>query len=93
MSLHAKLEPVRFGEFLRDRKLISEEQWLAALADHWSNRRQRIGMTIIDNGYLSAAVVEAEARTFHDDLDIVDVIDADVISHAEVTSPAISVRL
>ena len=27
----ATLEPVRFGEFLRDRNLISDEQWLAAL--------------------------------------------------------------
>lgn len=74
----ATLEPVRFGEFLRDRNLISEEQWLAALADHWSGlftgRRRMIGTTIIERGYLSAEVVEAEARLFHDDLDIVEVV-------------------
>jgi hypothetical protein len=74
----ATLEPVRFGEFLRDRNLISDEQWLAALADHWSSpllgRRRLIGTTIIENGYLPAEVVEAEARVFHDDLDVVEVV-------------------
>ena len=74
----ATLEPVRFGEFLRDRNLISDEQWLAALADHWSEpllgRRRLIGTTIIENGYLPADVVEAEARAFHDDLDVVEVV-------------------
>jgi hypothetical protein len=71
----ATLEPVRFGEFLRDRNLISDEQWLAALAEHWSLRvRRRIGDTIVANGFLPPEVVEAEARIFHDDLDIVEVI-------------------
>lgn len=76
----ATLEPVRFGEFLRDRNLISDEQWLAALAQHWSEpllgRRRLIGSTIIENGYLPAEVVEAEARVFHDDLDVVEVVEA-----------------
>jgi hypothetical protein len=71
----ATLEPVRFGEFLRDRQLISDEQWLAALAEHWSRPYQsRIGDTIVKNGFLPAATVEAEARVFHDDLDVVEVI-------------------
>lgn len=70
----ATLEPVRFGEFLRDRNLISDEQWLAALADHWSRpRRTRIGDTIVDHGFLPAEIVEAEARIFHDDLEVVEV--------------------
>ena len=70
----ATLEPVRFGEFLRDRHLISDEQWLAALADHWSSaNRRRIGTTIILNGFLSEEIVEAEARAFHDDLDVIEV--------------------
>jgi hypothetical protein len=72
------LEPVRFGEFLRDRNLISDEQWLAALAQHWSEplagRRRLIGTTIIENGFLPAEVVEAEARVFHDDLEVVEVV-------------------
>lgn len=71
----ATLEPVRFGEFLRDRKLITDEQWLAALAAHWSavqgGTRRKIGSHIADEGFLSADVIEAEARAFHDDLDVV----------------------
>ena len=30
-----KLEPVRFGDFLVEKKLIDEGQLLDALADHW----------------------------------------------------------
>lgn len=80
VSAPATLEPVRFGEFLRDRNLISDEQWLAALAQHWSEplegRRGRrlIGTTIIESGFLPAEVVEAEARVFHDDLEVVEVV-------------------
>lgn len=74
----ATLEPVRFGEFLRDRQLIDDEQWLAALADHWSAPgRRRIGATIVARGFLSAEVVEAEARAFHDELDVVEVGDVE----------------
>lgn len=70
----ATLEPVRFGEFLRDRALITEEQWLAALAEHWSAPiRRPIGATIVARGFLPIEVVEAEARVFHDDLDVVEV--------------------
>ena len=68
------LAPLRFGEFLRDRSLISDEQWLAALASHWSTRgRARIGDAIVAQGFLPAQVVESEARVFHDDLDVVEV--------------------
>lgn len=77
-ALAATLEPVRFGEFLRDRNLISDEQWLAALADHWSatirGSRRRIGATIIERGFLPRDIVESEARVFHDDLEVVEVI-------------------
>lgn len=70
----ATLEPVRFGEFLRDRHFITDEQWIAALADHWSApKRRRIGQTIIDCGFLAADIVEAQARAFHDELDIVEI--------------------
>ena len=72
----ATLEPVRFGEFLRERNLISDEQWLAALAEHWSAlpRARRIGATIVANGFLPADVVEAEARAFHDDIEVIEVV-------------------
>jgi hypothetical protein len=70
----ATLEPVRFGEFLRDRHLISDEQWLAALAWHWSSAPHgpRIGESIVEQGFLPDHVVESEARLFHD-LDVVEV--------------------
>jgi hypothetical protein len=72
------LEPVRFGEFLLTRNLITDEQWLAALADHWSNavngRYRRIGATIVEWGFLAPEVVEAEARAFHEDIDVIEVI-------------------
>lgn len=73
----ATLEPVRFGEFLRDRNLITDEQWLAALALHWSaplvGLRRTIGRTIVESGFLPAEIVEAEARIFHDDLEVIEV--------------------
>ena len=74
----AILEPVRFGEFLLTRNLITDEQWLAALADHWSGaisgRRRRIGTTLVEWGFLEPETVEAEARAFHEDLDVVEVV-------------------
>ena len=85
----ATLEPVRFGEFLRDRNLISDEQWLAALAQHWSEplvgrKKRLIGTTIVENGYLPVEVVEAEARAFHDDLQVVEV--EDILPRSERTT-------
>jgi hypothetical protein len=74
----ATLEPVRFGEFLLARNLINDEQWLAALAEHWSaaavGKRSRIGTTIVDHGFLAREVVEREARAFHDEIDVVEVV-------------------
>jgi len=80
MRTAATLEPVRFGEFLRDRHLITDEQWLAALAEHWSSmatgsKRRRIGATIAAAGYLAKDVIEAEAQAFHDGLDVVEIDD------------------
>jgi hypothetical protein len=73
----ATLEPVRFGEFLLHRQLITDDQWLCALAEHWSAGaalRMPIGSTIVAHGFLARDVVEREARTFHEDIDIVEVI-------------------
>jgi len=72
----ATLEPVRFGEFLLHRHLISDEQWLAALAEHWSatgRNRKPIGTTIVANGFLAREVVEREARAFHEDIEVIEV--------------------
>jgi hypothetical protein len=70
----ATLEQVYFGEFLRDRALITEEQWLAALAAHWSAEvRRPIGATVVACGFLARDAVEAAARVFHHGLDVVEV--------------------
>jgi hypothetical protein len=69
----ALLEPLRFGEYLRERNLISDEQLLAALAAHWSDRRWSIGRTLVEQGILPLDLVEAEARTYHHDLDVVEI--------------------
>jgi hypothetical protein len=86
----ATLEPVRFGEFLLHRSLITDEQWLAALAEHWSaayrGRRVRIGSTIVDNGFLARDVVEREARAFHDEIDVVEIVE-DLPRSERVTVP------
>lgn len=73
----ATLEPVRFGEFLLHKHLISDEQWLAALAEHWSasgRNRKPIGTTIVANGFLAREIVEREARAFHEDIEVIEVI-------------------
>lgn len=73
----ATLEPVRFGEFLLLRNLINDEQWLCALADHWSavgSRKLPIGSTIVARGFLAREIVEREARAFHEDIEVVEVI-------------------
>ncbi|MEZ4404030.1 MAG: hypothetical protein R3B06_28670 [Kofleriaceae bacterium] len=70
----AVLETVRFGEFLRDQMLLSEEQWLAALARHWSAAsRLRIGDAVVELGFLPADIVERAAAEFHDGLDVVEI--------------------
>ena len=93
----ATLETLRFGEFLLDRRLIDADQWLAALADHWSApEHRRIGATIVARGFLSAEVVEAQARAFHDDLDVVEVEDGaalDAGAAETITTPMERVRV
>jgi len=75
----AVLEQVRFGEFLLERARITDEQWLAALADHWSGATvghfRKIGRTIADSGFLELEVVEAEAQIFHDGIEVVEITD------------------
>jgi hypothetical protein len=75
----AALVTVRFGEFLRERQLIDDEQWLAALAFHWSallttpRPRRRFGDILVELGVLASDVVEHAAEVFHDGLDVVEV--------------------
>jgi hypothetical protein len=76
----ATLEPVRFGEFLLARQQITDEQWLAALAVHWSSsafgRHRLIGTTMVEHGFLAADALEAEVRAFHDEIDVVEIVGA-----------------
>lgn len=61
----APLETIRFGEYLFEQQLISDEQLLAALALHWSERSGRIGSVIAAQGFLSPEDVEAHATAYH----------------------------
>ena len=58
-----RLERVRFGDFLVEKKAISEQQLLDALADHWMSG-VRIGESLSRKGYLQSADVERLAREF-----------------------------
>jgi hypothetical protein len=57
------LQPVHFGDFLVERKLINEAQLLDALAEHWSTGC-RIGESVVKKGYLPFDEVERLAFEF-----------------------------
>ena len=65
------LQRIRFGEFLLERRLISDEQLLAALGDHWSNGGT-IGAAISRSGFLPLDEVERQAALYHD-LDVIEI--------------------
>lgn len=65
------LLPIRFGEFLCERRLITDEQLLDALGDHWCNGG-RIGNAIARRGFLSPDIVEREATAYHE-LDTIEI--------------------
>jgi hypothetical protein len=58
-----KLLPVRFGDFLVERKVIDEGQLLDALAEHWMSGC-RIGESVTRKGYLPASEIERLAHEF-----------------------------
>ena len=60
----ARLLPIRFGEYLCEKELLTDEQLLDALGDHWSNGG-RIGTAIARRGFLSQERVEALAAEYH----------------------------
>jgi hypothetical protein len=61
--MRVKLQPLRFGDFLVERKAIDEGQLLDALAEHWITGA-RIGESIARRGYLAPVEVERLAREF-----------------------------
>jgi len=67
----ARLMPIRFGEFLCERELITDEQLLDALGDHWVNGG-KIGTAIARRGFLSRTEVEHQAALYHD-LDVIEI--------------------
>jgi hypothetical protein len=67
----ARLTALPFGEFLCSQELISEEQLLQALGDHWSNGGN-IGTAICRQGFLQRDEVERQAIIYHS-LDTVEI--------------------
>jgi hypothetical protein len=57
------LEPFRFGDFLVERKLISEQQLLDALAEHWMSGC-RLGESVAKKGYVAPTEIERLAREY-----------------------------
>jgi len=57
------LEPVRFGDFLVEKKVIDEGQLLDALADHWISGC-RIGEAVVRRGYLSPSELHSKLHEF-----------------------------
>ena len=58
-----KLEPVRFGDFLVEKKVLDEGQLLDALADHWI-AGCRIGEAAVRRGYLSIDELTRQLKDF-----------------------------
>lgn len=57
------LQPIRFGDYLVERKLINEKQLLDALAEHWMSGC-RIGESVARRGYVTQRDVERLASEF-----------------------------
>lgn len=59
------LEPIRFGEYLLERKVITDGDYLDALADHYANGG-RFGIALSRRGILTPEEVERLAAEYHD---------------------------
>lgn len=58
-----KLQPLRFGDFLVERKVIDEGQLLDALAEHWRSGI-KIGESVARKGYATKKDIERLALEF-----------------------------
>lgn len=65
------LKAIRFGEFLYEQHLITDEQLLDALGTHWAGGA-RIGSVIADRGYLPPDEIERQAALYHG-LDVIEI--------------------
>lgn len=66
-----KLKAIRFGEFLYERHLITDEQLLDALGEHWCGG-EKIGQVIADRGYVPPDEIERQAALYHG-LDVIEI--------------------
>ena len=64
LAQRGTLEPIRFGEFLLERRAIDDGQLLDALAEHWAHGG-RLGATVVRRGFLSVDQVESFAAEYH----------------------------
>jgi len=62
-AVASKLVPFRFGDFLVERRVLTEQQLLDVLAEHWMSGH-RLGESVVRKGYLPTAEVERLAREF-----------------------------
>jgi len=58
------LETLRFGEYLRERKAITDGEWLDAVADHLAHGG-RFGQAVSRRGILPVEEVERLAAEYH----------------------------
>jgi hypothetical protein len=58
-----QLQPVQFGDYLIEKKLIDEGQLLDVLADHWMTGRP-LGESVVRRGYLTSVEVEKQLKEF-----------------------------
>jgi hypothetical protein len=58
-----KLQPLRFGDFLIERKLLDEGQLLDALAEHWMSGCA-IGESVVRRGYLTQEQLFEQLRAY-----------------------------
>jgi hypothetical protein len=65
MADKKQLEPVRFGDFLIEKKAINEGQLLDALADHWISGCP-LGESVARKGYLPSDEIARLLKEFED---------------------------
>ena len=58
------LEPIRFGEYLLERRAISDGEYLDALADHFANGG-RFGLALQRRGIMKEDDIERFAAEYH----------------------------
>ena len=58
------LELIRFGDFLREKNALTDEQLLDVLAEHWAHG-ERLGTAVARRGFLSLDQIERFADEYH----------------------------